>query len=166
MLWPDLLDVIQKAATILAFLVGGVWVYFSAFRARTFVPRVATQVEARLRRGRHRNFIGVTCQITNVSVRTIAIDRESTVITITPLSLKGPAKFIRSGKLEPARTFPIVQRHEFLEPGSVVQDAALLFLPEDFPEAIRVDLVVGTNNHRWSAATIVVDEKGAGHDDE
>ena len=44
MLDVNCLNLIEKAATVVAIVVGGAWVYFNAIRGRTFIPRLMPQI--------------------------------------------------------------------------------------------------------------------------
>jgi hypothetical protein len=74
------LDSAEKIASIAAIVIGGGWVYFNAFRGRTFIPRLDTSLIARVLRNGTKQYVVVEIAVRNVgsSIAEIA-DRGSWV---------------------------------------------------------------------------------------
>jgi hypothetical protein len=62
----ELLDNLDKAAKVVAILIGGAWVYLKTIRGRTFTPRLQPMVTGKLVRSNRIQFLLVDVQVQNI----------------------------------------------------------------------------------------------------
>src|SRR6266480_3735454 len=163
--WNRLIDGSEKVARIAAVIVAGAWVYFNAFRGRTFVPRLQLELSGRLFCERGKKYLLVTVQVKNVGSSIVKIKQKGTCLKMNPLRSEVESFSIQGLKREAtelfpvAKLFPVLKRYLVLanktvkspipdiEPGTAHNEQHLFLLPASQTDNFEIELRVKTI--RW-----------------
>ncbi len=127
----DVLDIIEKIATIVAIFVGGVWAYINYLRGRTFKRRLEPSITAKTFRAKGLLVLSGTAQLKNVGLSKVTIRQEGTAIEVVAITDKpGEEAANRLGTKDIA-VLSVFERHGWIEPGEPIGESFLVPVPQD-----------------------------------
>lgn len=164
-----LVDILQKAAAIFAFLVGGVWVLMNYIRNRTHVPRLQIDLKAEIIAHENQRYLLATLQIKNLDLSIIKFPRAhekgagpyGSALLIERLDDYGETSDIVDSNWRDERAFDVLVYHSSIEPGLAINEQRLIYLPQQEYDAFRVRLRVLAHGQSWSAVAIAIPEVGS-----
>lgn len=138
------LDTAEKILKIIAYLVGGAWVYFNYFRGRTYHARLEPHVTVELCRRSTPEFIKAVAILKNVGLSRVPLRRDGTALRFFVFDSAAPDQWRQT------TTVDVFARHEWVEPGETIEDHVLL--PSDLQTvaAVRAHLLIGSKPSLWS----------------
>jgi len=147
--WLDFADKFIKA---LAVLVGGAWTYINFLRSRTFQRKLELSLSGEFFEQDEEQYLLVTASIKNVGQSHCSITQEGMGIEALKLSTKGR---------EQIGVAAVFVDHVLLEPGEMIQDAAVMPIPpRNSFVAIRLTLRVVSKIPEpleWNCSRVVTD---------
>ena len=153
--WNNFIDISEKAFTIIAVIVGGLWVYFNSFRGRTFVPRLQLELSGRLLTNGRLQFLLVSIQVKNVGSSIVQLRERGTGLKVVSLQA-GPAASEVANLIEKETTaFPVLEKDiidekdtttdksiKNIEPGTSINEQKLVVVNMAKYNAFRLELKV------------------------
>lgn len=125
----EVFSIVESAATIIAVVVGGVWVYFKFVKDRVYRPRLDLSVDAgTLAVGK------ATCMVCRLSVTNIGTSKVRLVQKGSGLRLSSDTT--RSADFEEPNwnshgVFETLVNHRWFESGETIHDEVVVFLPSN-----------------------------------
>jgi hypothetical protein len=144
------LDIAEKVARLLAYLVGAAWVYFNFFKGRTYRPRLEAKVLGELSRRGDPELVRAIIQLKNVGLGKVDIQKRGTALRVLAFdqSVKGNWRHIS--------TLPILEHHAWIEPNELVEEQTVWPIDlKDIP-AVRLEVIVTGRKTMWEASTIAM----------
>jgi hypothetical protein len=153
--WAHLIDNSEKVCTIIAVIVGGLWVYFNSFRGRTFIPRLQLEVSGQLLSRGENQFVLVTMQVKNVGSSIVQLRAKGTGLKVVSLQADEPV--LEAANLVDREThgFSILEKNviaesevrserliKSIEPGTAVNEEKLIAVSGNQYDAFRLELQV------------------------
>jgi hypothetical protein len=153
--WAHLIDNSEKVCTILAVIVGGLWVYFNSFRGRTFIPRLQLEVSGQLLSRGENQFVLVTMQVKNVGSSIVQLRAKGTGLKVVSLQADEPV--LEAANLVERETngFSVLDKNiiaekeprserstKNIEPGTAVNEQKLIAVHASKYDAFRLELKV------------------------
>ena len=154
--WAAVIDSSEKLAKIIAIVVGGVWAYYRFFRGRTFKPRLEvglTGIQCSLGQ---RAYLYGSGRLRNVGLSRVAIDSSVTALRVFSHVQGDTLESVDAAEWVRDVTLPAFQKHQWIEPGELVEDSWLIALPKGDAMAFRLELRVAGVTTSWSAESIVL----------
>ena len=151
----DVFDILQSAATIIAFGAGGVWAYFNFFKGRTYRSRLDPNVSGKITSRNGTYFLIVTAQLKNVGLSAVRIDQKGSALRVFAYTLgERPAK---PRNVEQSRliTLLVFEDHGWIEPGELIEDQRLIAIPDSEQVALQIKLRLVSNKIEWNSAAII-----------
>ncbi len=143
------LDVIDKLFKIVAYIIGGLWVYFNYFKGRTYRPRLETKITGALIKKGSSDYVNINAQIKNVGLSKVDIKQEGTALR---LLIYNPAQ--QDDPWDHRATIPILSAHQWIEPGEPVEEPVLLPLPSNV-FAVRAEVIIVSTKTMWETAVVL-----------
>lgn len=141
---------IETALKILAYLVGGAWVYFNFFKGRTYRPRLETRVSGELCRQTTPELVRAVVQVKNVGLAKVDVAQRGTGLRILVFDDTLPDKW------KHVATLPLLTRHAWIEPNEVVEEQTVLPLKLSGVAAVRIESIITGRTTMWEASTIII----------
>jgi hypothetical protein len=146
-----LASVLQAIVTSVAIAVGGIWAYYRFVKERTYRPRLAVTIGARLSSTHGgRSVLATRVAVKNIGASNVELVRRGTGLRISTALL--PDQDFSEVGWESKRVFSVFAEHEWIEPNELVSHDALVTVPsESGPWLLEVRLV-----WRWESRNIAV----------
>jgi len=144
------LDNIEKSCKIVAYFIGAIWVYFNYFKGRTYRPRVETKLAGNLVLKNTLNFVKLDLQIKNVGLAKVDISQKGTALRLLVYKSTDAESL-----WEQYLTVAILEEHQWIEPGEIIEEQVLLPLECD-TIAVRAEVIVVSTKTMWETAAILV----------
>jgi hypothetical protein len=157
--WSETLNNAEKGLKIAAMVVGGIWTYLKFIRGRIYRPRLKPSVSGRIAVINGQPHLVVDMSMENVGSSKANIDQRGTGLRLFSPELQPTAappdeiKWMRLG------SFPVFDKHGWIETGERIQDELLITLPPG-RSAFKLELRVCVKGIEWQAKTII--ESGDG----
>jgi hypothetical protein len=143
------IDIIEKLFKIVAYVIGGLWVYFNYFKGRTYRPRLETIITGTLIKKGSSDFVNINAQIKNVGLSKVDIKQEGTALR---LLIYNPSQV--DDPWDHQVTIPILSAHQWIEPGEPVEEPVLLPLPSNVL-AVRAEVIIVSTKTMWETAAVL-----------
>lgn len=143
------LALVEQVLKVLAYLVGGAWVYFNYFRGRTHRPRLETRVACEQLSVAAPVLLRVTASAKNAGLSKVDLTDQGSGAVIHGYELT-------TGTWKTLQAYSILTKeHQWIEPGETILDEILVRLDAAYP-AFLVELWLNsTSKVTWVAKTIV-----------
>lgn len=143
------LETAEQLFKLLAYVVGGAWVYFNSFKGRTYRPRLEASVTGALCRRMDPEFIRGVVSLKNVGLDKVDICKKGTGLRVLVFDQNAPTKWRH------VETIPIFEHHQWIEPGETINDHFLLPLDLKEVAAARLEVIITGRRTMWEACAIV-----------
>jgi hypothetical protein len=115
-------------------------------------------------------FLNIQCQVKNIGLTKVEVDLEESGVRVYPVDPKGagsiPMRRMRWIDAQ-AGSFPVLQEHQWVEPGETARSAVVLALPKDkIAIAYKIEFLVVEASRlmfkrkNWCTEIIVFDSGG------
>jgi hypothetical protein len=146
------LDTLEKILKVLAYFVGGAWVYFNYFQGRTYKARLEVKLSGVKLETDTSSLAKITAQVKNVGLsKCELLDRGS------GLRLQGYDATKQVDQWTPVGTFPMLtQNNQWIEPGVTIEEQILLPIDMGKFVAFRAELILNSLDEdvRWKMVAI------------
>jgi len=151
----DVFDILENAATIIAFGAGGVWAYFNFFKGRTYRSRLEPKVAGKIISRNGAYFLIVTAQLKNVGLSAVRIDQKGSALRVFAYTLGERPSKPRNVEQSRLITLSVFEDHGWIEPGELIEDQRLIAIPDSEHVALQIKLRLVSNKIEWNAAAII-----------
>lgn len=150
----------EQILKVLAYVIGGAWVYFNYFRGRTHRPRLETKVTCELLRTVDPVLLRVMASAKNAGLSKVDFTDQGSAALIKGYELP-------SGTWKDLQAISILTTaHRWIEPGETILDEILVRVEAPYP-AFLVELWLNsTSKVTWVARTIIGPSQRSDHDAE
>ncbi len=163
--WSGISSIAVDVVTILAILLGGGWAFMKFVWGRTFRERLELAVAGDMRDLGDRGYLRIVMQVKNVGLAQVPLTQEGSGLRVFASTDDSTGD---SGVKEPfwnrLTTVPVLNGHEWIEPGESIIDHAMLLLPNHGDSPCMLQLHLASRKHSWVARCVVLPEpdgKGA-----
>jgi hypothetical protein len=153
---PDVnsLDIIEKAVTVAAIIVGGAWVYLNAIRGRIFIPRLMPKVSGKLIFSKGKQYLLVNLQIENVGSSIAKVNEKGTGLLVKFQQAIGDGTDALDLYTTKNAVFPVfdlmADEKRLIEPDTTIYSQELIEVPTNKYDAFRLVFRVNTDFLYWS----------------
>lgn len=165
MCWKDRIDLAQKAAATLAYLVGAGWVLWNYWIGRTHKSWVQFRISSRrVTRGRL-EYLVIKAELSNVGRSRVKLNPKREGVDVyahnLPPNVEKPLspRWVKPGPdSKPIATLPLFDwndRPKYLEPNGLMIDELLLAVPKHSDRFLRIDGYVESGTVAWLSRAIV-----------
>ena len=165
----ELIDYLEKAATIAAIIIGGMWVYFNSISGRVFIPRLQVSLSGRLVLRGETQFVLVDMQVKNVGSRIAEIKEKGSGLKISSLSGSGGVAEALELTVQATTAFSVLNLKEGetrkIEPGTAISAQDIIEVPKEKYDAFQLELQIFAlsgsafhPNRKWRAIAIATNE--------
>jgi hypothetical protein len=162
----QLVGILQGIVTIAAIVIGGIWAYLKYFRGRTFRPRLEPDISGVVVSHGGVSHLKVTASLKNVGLSKVDIEQKGSGLRVFSYDAAPHATEAHIAEWTRIRTFPVLEDHQWIEPGESIEDERLIVIPEDEHLAIQLELRVVSNGITWKERSIIdlagEDRRGSG----
>lgn len=137
-------DIVQKAFTVLAVVIGGIWAYFKFFRGRTFRPRLDLQVTGQLTRDRSGDmYLIATAALKNIGLTDIRIRHEGSGLVVSTSTKDSNTEdgLIISKEWEEEIAVDVFEQHQWVEPNEPIKEEQLFVISQEETETTGIDAI-------------------------
>lgn len=165
------LDIIEKVTKVVAVFVGGAWVYFSAIRGRTFIPRLKPQISGKLIFSKGKQYLLVDLLIENVGSSIAKICEGGTGLIVNFQKAIGDGKEATDLATTKKMAFSVFNLDESeerkIEPNTTIYSQELIEVPKNEYDAFRIVFRVNAppvywinrKSRKWRAIAVVPEEE-------
>jgi len=146
------LDYAEKVLKVLAYLVGGTWVYFNYFKGRTHQPRLEVKVALLKINDQKPGLLRVVAQAKNVGLSKVELSEKGTAVLI-----QGHDASSAVMDWKHLHAYPIfTERHHWIEPGVTIEDQLLVSVDATTYDAFRAELSLNSASGKitWNVISI------------
>ena len=139
----------DQVMKLLAYVVGGTWVYFNYFRGRTYRPRLETRVTCELLRAAEPTLLRIVASAHNAGLSKVDLQDKGSGAQVHGYDLaSGTWVVLQAHSM-------LTTQHQWIEPAETVLDEILVRIDAAYP-AYRVELWLNSPSKiTWAARTIV-----------
>jgi hypothetical protein len=125
----NILEVAQKALTILALLAGGVWGYYKFFKGRVFRIRLEPTISGRVLPLNNSTYLLVTISLKNVGLSKVDLEQEGTGLRLSTHKAVPRLDDPIEADWSHLTTFPVFREHAWIEPGETITEDRMFVVP-------------------------------------
>jgi hypothetical protein len=145
----EALDAVKNGMTIVAIVIGGIWTYYNFIKGKIYSPRIEVHITGRVIKKEGFSYLVAIAQLKNVGTVRVSIDNEATVLIVHSYEFK-PEKVtdMRDAPTKRLGVPKVFVEHEWVNPGTVIEDQKLFLIPDGEKLAFRIQLHVTYNNKK------------------
>ena len=144
------LETAERILKVLAYLVGGVWVYYNYFQGRTHQSRLEVKVSGTRLGAATPNLAKVSTLVKNVGLsKTELLDGGSAIRLYGYDATKSVDQWTLIETYD-----SLVKNNQWIEPGVSVEEHILIPIDPGIFAAFRVDLILNSKKVRWKTTAI------------
>ena len=146
---------VEAITHIAAILLGGMWAYMKFIKGRLFYSRIEPTISAEtLAQDSYRTLV-ISATIKNVGLSRVDIDHAGSAMRILAHKENFAPSQAVSAEWDLLGSFPVLEKHSWIEPGEPVREDRLIVLPKALPHNLLLELVVASSGIEWSGTCIV-----------
>ncbi len=144
------LETLERILKVLAYLVGGAWVYYNYFRGRAHKSRLEVKVSGTRLDAATPNLAKVSTQVKNVGLSKAELLDAGSAIRLYGYNA---TKSVDQWTL--IETYDsLTKNNQWIEPGVSVEEHILIPIDPGIFAAFRVDLILNSKKVRWKTTAI------------
>lgn len=149
--FDSILDTAEKILRILAYGVGGAWVYFNYVKGRTHKARLKVRLSGTRLESKAPHLAKITAQVENVGLS------KCELLDIgSGLRLQGYDATKLVDQWTSLATYDLLTKNNhWIEPGVTIEEQLLVPIDTETYAAFRVELVLNSKDVRWKTAAIL-----------
>ncbi len=152
----EIVGLIESIFTILAVIIGGLWVYYNFFQGRIYRPRFDIHLAGKFFEQNDCINIQVTSILKNVGLSKVNITREGTAICAYSYQVPDDVTDIEKVYWgEPIGAFPVFENHRWVESRETIEDNILLSVKKENNQVFRFQLRVVARKISWTSDEIL-----------
>lgn len=137
-----IVDIVVK---ILGSIAAATWTLFAFLKERRLRPRLELHISGKIISINKGTFAIATVQIKNAGLAKVDIDKIGSALLIYPLSSQEDVNNWNHFE----QVLPIMEEHQWIEPGETIEDTVLIYLKEKDEELIKLHLRLNSKNVTW-----------------
>lgn len=158
--WVELFDILAKAFTILAIIIGGIWSYLKFIRGQLLAIRLEPKVEGKIISHKERKHILATIRLKNaaaspVNLSKVNIQQEGTALQIFMYEARDCKPDKHNIEWKRLVTLPIFEMHGWVESGEEIKEQYLVSLPDGDYIAYKLRLRIVSKRLEWNVIEII-----------
>ncbi len=159
--WNTLLDILSKAFTILAIVVGGIWSYLKFIRGQVFATRLEVKVDAKVISNNETRHLLVSSQLRNVAASPVNLSkiiiqqRGSGLMIYTCAAQNHYDAVTNNVEWNRVATFPVFESIQLVRANDQVTEQSLFTLPKGNFVAFKLVLRIVSKGYAWYDSKIV-----------
>lgn len=159
--WPEALSNSEKVVRIAAIVIGGVWTYLKFIRGRIYRPRLKPSVSGRIVIVSGQPYLIVSIGVENVGSSKVEISQKGTGLRLFSPELTPAATPPSQVGWMHLGTFPVFEKHGWIETGECIQDELLISL-QQVASAFKLEFRLVAKRIEWQSRAIVESDGIAG----
>lgn len=128
--WDNATSTIEHLATIAALIVGGLFAYYKFFKGRIFVPRLETGLSVKSICKGETSYLIASLELKNVGLARVDIHQKGTALRVSSYDGQPPVTKAGSVEWKKLKSFPVFERHKWIESGEAIKDELMIAIPE------------------------------------
>jgi hypothetical protein len=156
--YPDWISSALKdtdtAIRIVAVIVAAVWAYMKFVKGRVFRSRLEAHVSGDMVVRDDNATLAISIKCKNVGLSRVDIRSKGSGLRVSAAEMVVPKTMI-SAEWRHLGTFPILEHHEWIEPGETVGEDRLAVLPKEISGSILLEAHIASAGTVWIATCIV-----------
>jgi hypothetical protein len=157
--FSTVLDNLEKAVTIAALLIGGVWTYYHFIRGRTYRLRLEPTVSGTMTSVRSGRRLIVTSRLKNVGLSKATIQQAGSALRVLTGAIELGAAQIAAVDWTHIGTFPVFKDHGWVESGETITEQAMFVLPAQKHLPVRLELRIVSDGIEFNVMSIATSDK-------
>jgi hypothetical protein len=151
----NMIGMVEKLATIIALVVGGVWTYFHFIKGRIYRPRLGAKIVGSVEVEDDLIYLLVTSTITNIGKSKVDLQHDGTAVRVFGYAPTSHPEGIQTVDWKRLGTYSVFENHGWLEGEETVDEQRLFLIPAQEYRAFRLELRVICSKIAWTDAQIV-----------
>lgn len=145
-------DSAEKVLKVLAYIVGGIWVYFNYFKGRTHKPRLEVNVSLTRVDIQKPGLLRIIAKAKNVGLSQVQIIEKGTAVVIA--GRDATSALVDWTDLKTQSVF--TDRHRWIEPGVTIEDQLLVLIDATKYDVFKAELLLqsASGDVSWIAISI------------
>ena len=158
--WAKLIDILSKAFTFLAIIIGGIWSYLKFIRGQLFAIRLEPKVEGRFISHDERKHLSVTMLLKNtaaspVNLSKVILQQRGSALQVFTYEAGDHKPDTHNIDWKHLATFSIFEMHKWIESGEEIRERRLIPLANGDYIAFKLRLRIVSNKLEWNVVEII-----------
>lgn len=151
----QILDNLEKAFTIAAIIVAGLWAYFNYFKGRVYRSKLKPAITGVVVPEGDQYSLLITIHLTNVGISKIDLQQRGTALRIYSCQKPNEINEVKSAEWTHVATYPVFENHGWIEAEETIEEQRLVTIPINQQIAFQFALRVVSKKTEWNATSIV-----------
>jgi hypothetical protein len=147
----ECINIIEKTLTSLAIIVGGFWTYYKFIKGRLFKSRLELSIESKIIDDSH---LLLNYELKNIGFSKVNLNKEASGIRIMKYYPIDDSMEIESSQWIHIGSFPIFEKHRWIESGETIKESNLLSLDDNNNPFYKSILIIICEAKSWEAVSI------------
>ncbi len=148
-------DLLEKGFTILAIVIGALWVYFNYFRSRVYRSRLEPKITGNIRSDDQGYYIKLHAELKNVGLSKVNIEQAGSGISVYTYEPLGETVKLKGAKWQHIGTRPVFKNHQWIEANETIEDQQLICISKGQYLAFRLVLRIVSKKISWKTKYII-----------
>jgi hypothetical protein len=153
--FSQILANLEKAFTIVAIIVAGLWAYFNYFKGRIYRPKLKPEITGIAVPEGDQHHLLITANLTNIGISKVDLQQRGTALRIYSCHKLDGINKVKSAEWIRVATYSVFENHGWIEAGETIEEQRLVSLPIKQEIAFQFALRVVSKKIEWNATSIV-----------